>query len=163
MKTLSLLFNALLALAAVSTHAHDAPARKAPASNAAQPEEKPFGRAGNVKQVARTVTIAMSDRMRFVPDTLTVRRGETLRLRVRNNGGMLHELVLGTLDELKQHAELMKQYPGMEHDEPHMVHVASGKAGEVVWQFNRPGTFYFACLIPGHFEAGMIGKITVKP
>jgi len=55
----------------------------------------------------------------------------------------------------------MRKHPNMEHDEPYMVHVASGKRGQIVWQFNRAGAFEFACLIPGHFEAGMRGTITV--
>jgi uncharacterized cupredoxin-like copper-binding protein len=49
----------------------------------------------------------------------------------------------------------------MEHDEPYMVHVAPGKTGEMTWTFNRAGDFEFACLIPGHYEAGMIGKVNV--
>ena len=47
-------------------------------------------------------------------------------------------------------------------NEPHMTHVKPGKSGEIVWQFTRPGEFQFACLLPGHFEAGMVGKVTVK-
>ena len=74
----------------------------------------------------------------------------------------MHEMVLGTMDELKKHAELMKKHPGMEHDEPHMAHVASGKTGEMGWRFTQAGTFYYGCLIPGHFEAGMIGKVIVE-
>ena len=75
----------------------------------------------------------------------------------------MHEMVLGTMDELKKHAELMKKHPGMEHDEPYMAHVAPGKKGEIVWQFTKAGEFFYGCLIPGHFEAGMIGKVTVTP
>ena len=74
----------------------------------------------------------------------------------------MHEIVLGTLKELKEHAQLMKKHPGMEHDEPHMAHVAPGKTERVVWQFTQPGEFYYGCLIPGHFEAGMIGQVVVK-
>ena len=69
--------------------------------------------------------------------------------------------MLGTPQALGAHAELMKKYPGMEHDEAHMAHVAAGRQGEIVWTFNRVGEFAFACLIPGHFEAGMVGKILV--
>ncbi len=71
-------------------------------------------------------------------------------------------MVLGTMDELKKHAEMMKKHPDMEHDEPHMAHVGPGKTGEMGWRFTRAGTFYFGCLIPGHFEAGMIGKVVVE-
>jgi uncharacterized cupredoxin-like copper-binding protein len=124
-------------------------------------EQKPFGREGDPKKVTRTVDIDMSDKMRFTPAELTVREGETVRFRVKNSGKVMHELVLGTMQELKEHAELMKKHPGMEHEEPYMAHVASGKRETMVWQFNQPGEFYYGCLIPGHFEAGMVGKITV--
>jgi len=81
---------------------------------------------------------------------------------VKNSGKVMHEMVLGTMQELKEHAELMKKHPGMEHDEPYMAHVAPGKTERVVWQFTRLGEYYYGCLIPGHFEAGMIGRINVN-
>jgi len=56
----------------------------------------------------------------------------------------------------------MRKHPNMEHDEPYMAHVSPGKKGQIVWTFNRAGEFEFACLIPGHFEAGMIGRIVVR-
>ena len=93
---------------------------------------------------------------------MTVTRGETIRFVVRNDGKVMHEMVLGTAQALKEHAEMMKKFSGMEHDEPYMVHVAPGKTGEIVWQFTQSGTVQFGCLIPGHFEAGMIGKVEVK-
>ena len=105
----------------------------------------------------------MDDAMRFTPARIEVREGETVRFRVRNAGKVLHEMVIGTPEELKAHAEMMKKHPGMEHDEPFMSHVAAGKSGDIVWNFNRAGTFQFACLIPGHFEAGMLGTIVVQP
>jgi uncharacterized cupredoxin-like copper-binding protein len=83
-------------------------------------------------------------------------------LRVKNSGQIMHEMVLGTLDELKKHAETMRKHPGMEHDEPYMAHVPPGKTETMTWQFTKAGVFYYGCLIPGHFEAGMMGKVTVK-
>jgi uncharacterized cupredoxin-like copper-binding protein len=109
----------------------------------------------------RSVVFTMTDNMRFTPDTLKVRVGETLRIVVRNEGKMLHEFVLGTKKELDEHAALMVKFPTMEHDEPYMAHVPAGKSGEIVWTFNRAGDFDFACLIAGHYQAGMVGKITV--
>ena len=123
--------------------------------------EKPFGRTGDPKKVTRTIDVEMLDTMRFKPDRITVRQGDTVRLRVRNAGKTLHELVIGTDQELKEHAELMKTHPDMEHDEPYMAHVEPGKRNEIVWQFTQPGEFKFGCLIPGHFESGMVGRITV--
>jgi len=139
----------------------DAP-HKPPASRAISPDEKSFGREGDAKKVTRTVTVDMSDAMRFSPATLALRQGETVRIVAKNSGKVMHELVLGTMAELNEHAALMKKHPGMEHDEPYMVHVAPGKRGSIVWQFTRPGEFWYGCLIPGHFEAGMVGRITVS-
>jgi len=93
---------------------------------------------------------------------IEVRAGETVRFVVRNEGRVMHEMVIGTMQQLKEHAELMRRFPGMEHDEAYMAHVAPGKSQDLVWQFTRPGEFYYACLIPGHLEAGMIAKIAVK-
>jgi len=85
-----------------------------------------------------------------------------VKLVAKNKGQVLHELVLGTTEELQQHAKLMRKFPGMEHEEPHMMHVKPGSSGGIVWQFTEPGEFQFACLIPGHFEAGMVGKVMVR-
>ncbi len=100
--------------------------------------------------------------MRFSPEALVVRRNETVRFVVRNRGAVMHEMVIGTPEELAEHAALMKRFPDMEHDAPHMAHVKPGASGEIVWNFNRAGTFEFACLAPGHFEAGMIGRVVVR-
>ena len=125
-------------------------------------EQKDWGIAGDAKAVQRTITIQMTDDMRFTPAHINVQLGETLRLRAENKGKVLHEIVIGTKAELDAHAELMKKHPNMEHDEPYMAHVSPGKKGDIVWLFNRAGTFDFACLIPGHYTAGMRGTITVK-
>ena len=125
-------------------------------------EETAFGREGDPKKVKRTIKMDMNDKMRFSPSTLEVKRGDTIRFEVKNSGKMMHEMVLGTMQELKEHAELMRKHPGMEHDEPYMAHVAPGKTERMVWQFTKPGEFYYGCLIPGHFEAGMIGRIVVR-
>ena len=124
-------------------------------------EQKPWGIAGDVRAVRRTIEITMSDTMRFNPDLIEVAQGEVVKLAVKNRGGMLHEIVIGTKKELDEHAALMVKFPDMEHDEPYMAHVKAGAAGELVRNFNRRGEFEFACLIPGHYQAGMVGKIKV--
>jgi len=92
-----------------------------------------------------------------------VKRGETVRFVVSNKGKVVHELVLGTMDDLKAHSEMMKKHPGMEHDEANAADVDPGKSGALVWRFTKAGTFHFGCFEPGHFEAGMVGRITVQP
>jgi len=124
-------------------------------------EQKEWGIGGDAKAVTRTIEVTMLDTMRFMPAQITVKQGETVRLRVKNVGKVMHELVIGTKQELDVHAEMMKKHPNMEHDEPYMAHVSPGKSAEIIWNFNRAGDFDFACLLPGHYEAGMVGKITV--
>lgn len=126
-------------------------------------EQTAWGMAGKRADARRTITVDMTDAMRFTPDTITVQEGETVRFVVRNRGRMLHEMVIGTPEELARHAAMMAKFPNMEHDEPHMVHVDPGKSGEIVWHFNRAGQFEFVCLIAGHYEAGMRGTLTVQP
>ena len=99
--------------------------------------------------------------MRFTPGQDRSQTGRNDSVHVKNNGKLLHEFVIGTKKELDEHAALMVKFPNMEHDEPYMAHVAPGKTGEIVWTFNRAGDFDFACLIAGHYQAGMVGTIKV--
>lgn len=124
-------------------------------------EQKEWGIAGDAKAVNRTVTITMTDKMRFSPEKLEVKQGETIKFVIKNGGKVMHEMVLGTKKDLDEHAAMMVKFPGMEHDEPYMAHVGPGKSGEIIWTFNKPGTFDYACLIAGHYQAGMVGKVTV--
>jgi len=100
--------------------------------------------------------------MRYTPASIKVKRGETIRFRVKNAGQIKHEMVLGSLAELKEHAKTMTKFPEMEHDDPNAISVEPGKTDEMVWRFTKAGKFDFACLVPGHFEAGMQGKIAVR-
>jgi len=154
---------ALLSLAALSgpawAHGKDPHAKPA---GAVKKEQKAWGIAGDAKKVTRTVTLKMTDNMRFTPDRVELKLGETVRFVVHNDGKMLHELVIGTKKELDEHAALMLKFPNMEHDEPYMAHVDPGTKGEIVWTFNRAGEFDLACLIAGHYQAGMVGKILVS-
>jgi uncharacterized cupredoxin-like copper-binding protein len=127
----------------------------------AKKEQKEWGIAGDAKAVKRVVEFQMTDTMRFTPDKLEVKQGETVKFVIRNNGSVMHEFVMGTKKDLDEHAALMVKFPNMEHSEPYMAHVGAGKTGEIIWTFNKPGNFDFACLIAGHYQAGMVGKITV--
>jgi len=121
-----------------------------------------FGKPGDSAKVSRTVAVDMTDAMRFTPANITVKKGETIRFVVKNSGQLKHEMVLGTAKELREHAELMKKFPEMEHEDPNQISLDPGKSGELVWQFTRAGSFDFACLQPGHFDGGMRGKVVVR-
>ncbi len=143
---------------AVMAHGDDAHAKK---PEMVKKEQKEWGIAGDAKAVKQTITLSMSDTMRFTPDKIDVKQGDTVKIMLKNTGAQMHELVIGTKKVLDEHAALMIKFPKMEHEEPYMAHVAPGKTGEIIWTFNKPGDFDFACLIAGHYQAGMVGKITV--
>lgn len=131
-------------------------------NHASENEDAAIGKPGEADKVSRTINVKMSDAMRFTPSRITVKRGDTVKFVAKNTGKVKHEMVLGSADELKEHAELMRKFPDMQHADPNQVSVEPGKTGEIVWQFTQAGTFEFACLQPGHFEAGMVGKVIVK-
>lgn len=122
-----------------------------------------IGQPGKAEKVSRTITITMLDSMRYSPAHVAVNKGETVRFIVKNAGNMKHELVLGTEKELQEHYEVMKKNPEMEHEDDNMVTVQPGETGEIIWHFTRAGTIGFACLLPGHYDAGMKGSVRVKP
>ncbi len=153
------LIAALLALAwpmgAMAAGAHDH--SHGPAVNSA------IGQPGDAAKVTRTVEVTLHDDMRFKPDTIQVKQGETIRFFVRNQGAVQHEMVLGTMAELKEHAEMMRTMPDMKHSDPNTVNLRPGQRGGMVWHFTQAGTVDFACTVPGHMEAGMVGKVIVAP
>lgn len=154
-----------LALAHSDAHAGHgaAPADhgNAHSGHAPSSEQKPWGIAGDPKAVDRVIEVSMSDQMRFSPELIEVKQGETIRFVHHNEGAVMHEFVLGNKAELDAHAAMMAKMPGMQHDMPYMSHVEPGQQGELIWTFNRAGDFDFACLIVGHYQAGMVGQIRV--
>jgi uncharacterized cupredoxin-like copper-binding protein len=124
-------------------------------------DDEAIGKPGVAGKVTRTVTIDMRDDMKFRTDMVEAKQGETIRFIAKNSGKIKHEMVLGTENDLKDHNELMKKNPGMEHEDANMVTVAPGKSGEIIWQFTKAGKINFACLQPGHFDAGMKGYVNV--
>ena len=119
------------------------------------------GAAGLAADVARTLDIGMLDTMRFAPDALRFTRGQTIRFNVRNGGQAQHEIVIGTSTDIKRHRQAMREDPGMAHGAANMAHVPPGDTQQLLWKFEHAGQFEFACLLPGHYEAGMRGTITV--
>ena len=124
-------------------------------------DDAAIGKPGIAAKVSRTIKVDMTDAMRFSASNIAVRQGETIRFIASNSGQLKHEMVLGTEKELKEHYEVMKKNPEMEHADANMVTVAPGKTGEIIWQFTKAGKVDFACLQPGHYDAGMKGMVNV--
>jgi uncharacterized cupredoxin-like copper-binding protein len=123
------------------------------------------GEPGDPKKPARIIKVVMREdgkKLAFEPTRITVRKDEQIRFVLENAGIDDHEFVLATVKENRKHAELMKKFPDMEHDDPNAKRLAPAARGEILWKFTKAGTFEFACLIPGHREAGMLGKVVVK-
>ena len=150
-----------LSLALVLTLTVMSPVAQAAGQHAGGHGESAIGEPGKAANVTRTVQIDMSDAMRYTPSSIDAKHGETIRFVITNSGKVKHELVLGTEKDLKEHYEVMKKFPEMEHDDPNMVTVAPGKTGQVIWKFTKSGKIDFACLQPGHYDAGMKGAVAV--
>lgn len=123
------------------------------------------GEPGKPGEKSRTVEVVMKEgdgTMSYTPDLVDVKRGEQIRFVIRNEGALTHEFMLASEQENAEHGKLMERFPNMEHDDPNGKTLEAGKSAEIVWKFTKPGKFEFACLIPGHHQAGMHGLIVVK-
>ncbi len=147
-------------------------------------QESAIGEPGNASQASRTITMKMTDN-RFTPGKVSVRKGETIRFKVKNSGNFVHEFNIGTaamhIDHQKEmmmmfdHGALevdkihrgkmamaMPNGATMQHDDPNSVLLEPGETAEVIWEFSTDAELEFACNLPGHYESGMMGHIRVN-
>jgi uncharacterized cupredoxin-like copper-binding protein len=123
------------------------------------------GEPGDPKKPFRVVKVTMLEdgkKMLFEPALVEVRLGEQVRFELFNEGTWNHEFVLASAAENQKHSDLMKKFPDMEHADPIALRLAPFASGAILWKFTKRGTFEYACLIPGHLEAGMRGAVVVK-
>lgn len=123
------------------------------------------GAPGDPASPARTVDIAVHEfpngTMSFGSDGIRAGLGEQIRFVVKNDGKAAHEFRLDSAGGNAAHKAMMAKMPGMVHHDANAIALAPGATGTLVWRFSRPGTYEFACLIPGHYEAGMHGAVVV--
>jgi uncharacterized cupredoxin-like copper-binding protein len=117
----------------------------------------------SAEPITRTMTVTLSDDMRFTPANWQVTSGETVRIQLVNAGKVRHEFIIGTEAELQAHAQEMKKPNANHHHANNAVSVAAGAKGELVWTFTDAGVLHIACFEPGHYDAGMRGTISVLP
>lgn len=148
-----------LLLAAVSTQAF------ASGSHAGGHGEMAVGEPGDKAKATQTIRVTMKEtedgKMIFTPSTFQVRKGQTIRFAIKNAGELDHEFVLDEEDKIMEHKAVMEKFPEMEHDDPNAIRLAAGASGEIIWKFTNDGTFKIACLVPGHYDAGMHGDVNV--
>jgi uncharacterized cupredoxin-like copper-binding protein len=158
----ALLFGTLVA-AALGTGAQAGPGYGE--HNHTHATDAPYGQPGDASKKARIVKVVMDESdsgMVFAPSRIEVRRGEQIQFALRNEGELEHELVIGTVETNSKHAKEMNADPEMAHEDPNAKRLGPKQSGVLRWQFTKAGTFEYACLIPGHREAGMVGTIVVK-
>ena len=120
-----------------------------------------FGHPGEAADVKRTIVLSATD-IKFAPMQITVAAGETVKFEIANNGKLNHEFILGSADEQVAHDKEMAAMAGMKMTHINGVSVAPGKTGMLIWTFTKAGTLQYACHVPGHYVAGMVGRLTVK-
>lgn len=125
-----------------------------------------IGTAGDKAKSKRSVTITMREtedgQMLFEPKKLHFREGETVTLNFVNKGETDHEFVMDTKANVDAHKIEMEKNPDMEHADDNSLRLKPGEKGRIVWTFSKSGDFTFACLIPGHYDAGMHGPLKVN-
>ena len=156
MKTLlTVVFTAFLATSALASGTHEG------GHNAAMAVGEP----GKKAEATQTIRVSMKEtddgKMIFTPNTFKVRKGQTVVFAIKNAGELDHEFVLDQEEKVMEHKAVMEKSPDMEHDDPNAIRLAAGKSGEIIWKFTNDGTFKIACLVPGHYDAGMHGDVTV--
>ncbi len=128
-------------------------------------QEITAGEPGKMADVDQRVTITMSETddggMIFEPKSIDVTKGQTVLFNIKNVGELEHEFVLDHHDAVMEHKGVMEKFPEMEHDDANSIRLEPSKSGEIIWKFTGDGQFEFACLIPGHYDAGMKGDVHV--
>lgn len=120
-----------------------------------------FGAPGDARKASRSVTIRASE-IAYDVSTLDVKAGETITLVLVNDGTQDHELGIGDAAFFEAHRKMMAEMPGMTHEMANMITAKPGETARLTWAFTKPGAFQFGCSIPGHYELGMVGTISVK-
>ncbi len=128
-------------------------------------EKMAVGEPGDKTKATQTIRVTMKEtddgKMLFTPAVFNVRKGQTVKISIKNAGTVDHEFVLDQEDKILEHKAVMEKFPEMEHADPNAIRLAAGESGEIVWKFTTDGQFKFACLVPGHYDAGMHGDVTV--
>jgi uncharacterized cupredoxin-like copper-binding protein len=123
------------------------------------------GEPGDATEPHRTIEIVMREgdgSMSFGPDRVEAKAGEQIKFVIRNEGQLDHELLIDSFANNQKHKAEMEKHPEMDHEEANGARLKPSARKELIWRFTKAGTFEFACLIPGHYEAGMKGVIVVR-
>jgi uncharacterized cupredoxin-like copper-binding protein len=170
-----------LSLLAVISSAGIATAHAAGSHDAGHGKGADIGQPGDPARVSRSIEVQMFDNY-YEPESLSVKEGETVRFVIHNKGALVHEFSIATAEMHVAHqpemlmmvehgvlqgdridhdaAKAMQASMGHGmHEEPNSVLLEPGASGEIIWKFPKHAELEFACNVPGHYDAGMLGDI----
>ena len=143
---------------------------------------KMIGEKGKQNEVTREIVVKMYDNY-YEPDSFKVNKNETIKFIVENMGELVHEyniatkemhikhqpemqkmvemeiLLADTIDKEKM-KEMAKKDHTMAHKHANSLLLEPKEKGEIIWKFSSSAKLEIACNVPGHYEAGMVAKIT---
>ena len=135
-----------------------------------------IGARASPADVSRTIDVEMTE-YGYHPSSISVDADETVRFVVSNRGQLIHEFNIGTPQMHEAHqAEMLDMmqsgymsqteihsHGSMSHDHANSVLLEPGESAELVWRFGSGiEDLEFACNVPGHYQAGMIGAFARK-
>ncbi len=163
-----LTFNQISLAGGNNDHSHDHSSEE---SSSTDHHGYTFGDSGKADDADRTIEIVMTDNKYDLP-ALETKAGETIHFKIKNEGQQIHEFTIATTDMHIQHQDEMLNHissghmtmtdkdHGSGHDHANSLMLNPGEAGELTWTFAKADDLEFACNVPGHYQSGMVGKIS---
>ena len=143
---------------------------------------KMIGEIGKLSEVNKTIEIKMYDNY-FEPKEIKIKKNETVRFLITNYGELVHEfniatremhlnhqdemmkmmeygILLGDKIDKQKMKELSKKDHSLAHSHKNSLLLEPNQSGELIWKFSKDIVLEAACNVPGHYDSGMITKIT---
>ena len=143
-----------------------------------------IGEKGDPAEVVKVIKVNMYDNY-YEPNKFKIKKNQTIKFIVYNHGEFIHEFNIATKEmHLKHQPEMMKMVENeilladkidrvkmkkiakkdhsMSHSHANSVLLEPNDRAEIIWKFNTDSDLEAACNVPGHYEAGMIAKISNK-
>ena len=143
---------------------------------------KMIGKIGKLSEVNKTIEIKMYDNY-FEPKEIKIKKNETVRFLITNYGELVHEfniatremhlnhqdemmkmmeygILLGDKIDKQKMKELSKKDHSLAHSHKNSLLLEPNQSGELIWKFSKDIVLEAACNVPGHYDSGMITKIT---
>ena len=136
--------------------------------------------AGSMKMIGEEGKLNEDDRI----IEIKIKKNETIKFVVKNFGDLVHEFNIATKEmHIKHQPEMIKMMEhgillgnkidqekmkvmakkdhSMAHSHSNSVLLEPGQTGKLIWKFNTDTKIEAACNVPGHYESGMIAKISL--